>query len=285
MSNNRTFVTVLMATTLLAGGAAFAANQQDHQPAPGAANTPLNTAAKDFGKLSAEGTRANQDIALARVAIFEGRTAQAKTLVNEADAALAKAKGSDAAFVKAHEAAVPDAASKKDSAELGMWLPVDSVISLDEDFSASPVKTKAVAEANEHLRHGDQHAAMEKLKLADVGMSVTQEVLPLQQTISEVHQASSLIDQGKFFEGSQALRKVQMGARFITATYAGGPNGKVTFSEASDLNQTANPKTAANPSATNPSASEPSASGAQAAVSPNGPEPYSAPVPQDPATK
>ena len=155
----------------------------------------------------------------------------------------------------------PGAKPTQDAAQSTLWLPVDGVISLDEDYTASPAKTKAVAEANEHLHKGDRKAAMEKLKLADVGMSIVQEVVPLQQTITDVHQAATLMNAGKYFEGSQALRNIQSSARFEVATYVSGAHGKAVYSKASDLGKS-------------------SPAHASAAVTANGPEPYAAPDPQ-----
>ena len=263
MSNQTTFVAALMATTLLAGGIAAAAEHAEHQ---GAVAAQLTKTEQDFGKLSADGARAYQEMALTRVAIFEGNTGEAKKLVGEAEAALNKAKGDDANFIKADDsvAKAPGAASQ--SASQGKdWLPVNGVISLDEDYTANPTKTNAVAEANEHLRKGYRKAAVEKLKLADVGMSVVQALLPLQQTITNVHQASTLIDQGKFYEGSQELRKVQASARYEVATYIAGSGGKVTYSHMADLK--------------GPQAGQQTATQTPI-VTANGPEPYSAPDPQ-----
>ena len=220
-------------TTLLASGIAVAASEQHQQD--NAASGKLTKTEQDFGKLSADGARAFQDLALTRLAIFEGHADQAKKLAGEADAALNKAKGDEATFIKADSSlSAPPQAAGQSATPAKEWLPVDGVISLDEDYSASPAKAKAVAEANEHLRKGDRKAAIEKLKLADVGMSVVQEILPLRQTIADVHQAATLIDQGKFYEGSQALRKVQASARFDVATYVAGSGGKITYAHMSD---------------------------------------------------
>ena len=233
MSHQTTLLATLMATTLLASSIAVAASEQHQQD--NAASGKLTKTEQDFGKLSADGARAFQDLALTRLAIFEGHADQAKKLAGEADAALNKAKGDEATFIKADSSlSAPPQAAGQSAAPAKEWLPVDGVISLDEDYSASPAKAKAVAEANEHLRKGDRKAAIEKLKLADVGMSVVQEILPLRQTIADVHQAATLIDQGKFYESSQALRKVQASARFDVATYIAGSGGKITYAHMSD---------------------------------------------------
>ena len=207
-------------------------------------------------------------MALTRLAIFDGHPDQAKKLVDEADSALSKAKGDNAVFIKADTALAKAPGSTDQTApQAKQWLPVDGVVTLTEDYSANPAKTKAVAEANEHLRKGDRQAAIEKLKVADVGMSVVQAVLPLQPTIADVHQAATLIDQGKFYEGSQELRKVQASARFDVATYVAGSGGKVTYSHMTDVKSVAAAQHA------------PGQQPANTAMA-NGPEPYNAPDPQ-----
>ena len=48
------------------------------------------------------------------------------------------------------------------------WLPVDASIMIDEDFTASPNKNAAVADANKSLNNSNSATAIEKLKLSGV---------------------------------------------------------------------------------------------------------------------
>ena len=52
------------------------------------------------------------------------------------------------------------------------WLPVDGSITINEDYTAIPAKTAAVADANKSLESGDRKGAMEKLKLADMNVEI-----------------------------------------------------------------------------------------------------------------
>ena len=78
---------VAFATTAILGScAAFAAEKPNaassvnaDQPGAAAQNTNM-----EFAKLSADGRKAFQDVRLARLAIFDGRTDQAKKYVDEA---------------------------------------------------------------------------------------------------------------------------------------------------------------------------------------------------------
>ena len=236
---SKTFIAVLAATTMLGGGAAFAdaqssGQQQATTPPPGHA-----AVVKDFGKLSKDGARAYQDLTLARLAIFDGRADDAKKLVDDADSGFNKAKSDESVFTQAEatmrshsmqkndaSSSSKDASNTQSANDAGAsngsasnnngdvnkpvaWLPVDGAISINEDFTATPAKAKAVQDANKSLAQGDKKGAMEKLKLAAVDTSVTIAVVPLQQTIDDVNQAKQLIDSGKYYEGSQKLRMVQ----------------------------------------------------------------------------
>ncbi len=252
--SSKTMLAALAATTMLAGGAAFAADGTDTS---GATQTPPPGHAavvKDFRKLSADGVRAYQDIALARLAIFDGRTADAKKYVDDADAGFNKAKGDESVFTQAEatmrthmtKAGQGAGSSQQPSSSASAsadgkatnggdvnkpiaWLPVDGTVTINEDYSLQPAKAKAVAEANKSLAQGDRKGAMEKLKLAEVDTAVSLALVPLNQTIGDVDQAKQLIESGKFYEGSQKLRAVQDATVFtiadMPATMAKGQNG------------------------------------------------------------
>jgi hypothetical protein len=174
-------------------------------------------------------------LSLTRLAIYDGRIDDAKKFVTQAVAAFSKAKTDEAVFIKAESALRPpvdkDAAAKKSAASTELadtaktaqmkkpiaWLPVDGSIMIDDDYKAKPAKTAAVADANKSLKGGDRKAALEKLKLADVKVVVIVAVLPLEETINKVGQASALINEGKYYEASQDLRQVQASERFDVA--------------------------------------------------------------------
>ncbi len=237
MSNHKLLV-VLTASTLLATGMAFAANQDGNgQPQ---LSPQQNAADHAFGKLSADGARAYQDITLTRLAIFDGRIDDAKKSIGDADASFAKAKGDESVFTKAEAdlkmpqsgnkaattggTAQHQGASASDAKTPIAWLPVDGTVSINEDYSLDPAKVAAVSDANKSLKAGDSQSAMAKLKLADVNMGVTLAVVPLNQTINDVHQAAGLINDGKYYEASQLLRQAQDGERFDVASVSEKPH-------------------------------------------------------------
>jgi len=247
MKNSRkTFIVALATTALLTAGVEGAAAQQT--PAPQKSMPPQTSAGKDFGKLSADGSTAFQDLTLTRVAIFDGRIDDAKKYVGHAEAAFDKAKTDDAVFTKAEAdlkpptgknapanqtvGAAPSASKSFDGKSEDQmkkpiaWLPVDGAITIDEDYTANPAKKAAVAEANKSLKGGDRSGAMEKLKLADMDIDVTLAVVPMQQTIDDVHQAAGLIDGGKYYEASQLLRQAQDAERYDVTSITAKPPKK-----------------------------------------------------------
>ena len=223
---NKALIVALAATAIATGSVAYAADQPVPTTSPGQTAT-----VKDFGKLSADGARAYQDLTLTRLAIFDGRVNDAKKFINQADQAFTKAKTADSVFMKSEadlrskaaptsakadnasakntESTAPQPANGTDMTKPIAWLPVDGTVSLAEDYTMQPMKSKAIADANKSLEKGDRQGAMDKLKLADVDVDVTTAVVPLKQTINDVHQAAQLVDSGKYYEGSQKLRAVQ----------------------------------------------------------------------------
>ncbi len=247
MTNNRkTFIMALAATTILTvGGEQAIAQQTPAQQKPIPQQTLAN---KDFGKLSADGSNAFQDLTLTRLAIFDGRIDDAKKYIQQAETAFDKAKKDEAVFTKAEAdlkppagknapanqtiGAAPPTGKPADSKSADQmkkpiaWLPVDGAISINEDYTANPAKKGAVAEANKNLKSGDRTKAMETLKLADMDIDVTLAVVPLEQTIDNVHQAAGLINDGKYYEASQLLRQAQDSERFDVTSITAKPSSK-----------------------------------------------------------
>ncbi len=203
-------------TMSLIGSSAMAAGTPAVSPASG-----QQTAIKDFGKLSLDGMEAMRDIRLARLAIFDGKTAKAKTLLTDAQTALGKAKTEDVVFTKSEAELKPGPGAKpaapagtKLSATPITWIPVDGELALGEDYTATPEKAAGVAKANTQIKHGEKTAALDTLKLADIDVYFFEEVAPLDATVSGVDTAAQLVDSAQFYEANQALKSVEDGMRF-----------------------------------------------------------------------
>ncbi len=211
MKISKSIVAALLGTTMLAG--AVQAQQTPAAPAPAA--TQKAEAARDFMKLSVDGGVAFRALHLARLAIFEADPVAAKKLVADARAALAKAKVDSTAFMKAEaELKIPPGMKPAAAGPAVAWLPIDGQLVLGEDFVATPVKAAAVAEANKHLEKGQRKEALEKLRLADVNVSFTMALAPLERTIADVEMAAKFMDEGKYYEANAAMKKAEDGVRY-----------------------------------------------------------------------
>ena len=82
------------------------------------------------------------------------------------------------------------------------WLPVDVSITIDEDFTDSPEKKAALADANKSLSSGDRKGAIDKLKLSGVDIDVVVLAVPLNDTIAKVQQAANMLNDGKYYEAT-----------------------------------------------------------------------------------
>lgn len=236
MTRHSLLAGILVATTAL-GGAAYAA---EHAAPPMTAQAPITESPaqksvdRDVIKLSADGAAAYRDMGSARLALFEVEPSRAKTFIERAQSALAKAKSDDAVFTRAEadlhqptnaKARTETRDTTSDSAEKAVaWLPVDSQLTLGEDFVPTPEKNAAIADADHSLRSGDRKAATETLRLAGINVNTTVAVLPLAKTTEDVQRAAGLIDQGKYYEANAVLKQAEDRMRFDVADLAMVPD-------------------------------------------------------------
>ncbi len=222
---------IAVAAVALIGSSALAADNNTAQP-----DAQQQAAMNDFGKLSHDGARAFQDIRMARLAIFDGNTAKAKSYVDDAQTRMQKARSDDTVFTKAEADLKPQTGTQQKSGQTSQtqantapiaWLPVDGSMTLDEDYIANPQKSQSIDKANEQLKNGSHAEAMKTLKLADIDVDFVVEVAPLNATLSGVDQAAQLIGEGHYFQANQALKKVEDATRFDTETVDAAPNGKM----------------------------------------------------------
>ncbi|AKM03696.1 MULTISPECIES: YfdX family protein [Burkholderia] len=182
-----------------------------------AAVTQAKAVNQDFTKLSHAGNRAMIDVMIARSALFDGHPEAATHLLADAKTAMQAAKSDNSAFMKA-ESTLSDAAgahaNTATSNQATAWLPVGGDMTVLDDFTAQPVKAKAVANANAALKKGDREGAIKALKLADVNVAYTVDVVPLDQTAERIDQASALLNAGKYYEAGVVLHHVQDSQRF-----------------------------------------------------------------------
>jgi hypothetical protein len=210
----------------LVSTSAFAADAPSKSPSPD-----QKAASKDFGKVSTDGMKAFEDLHSARLAIFNGETAKAKTFVESAQTALTKAKADDTVFMKAEADLKPGPGMKQNttagaqpSTTAVSWIPVGGQMTLGEDFVATPDKAAGVAKANTQLKSGEKTNALATLKLAGIDVFFVEEVAPLATTTSGVDKAVQLVDQGHYYEANQALKSVEDGMRIDSEVLSANPD-------------------------------------------------------------
>jgi hypothetical protein len=258
---------VALATTALVSSMAFAA-EQPTKPIPTEQSAKSisseQAAEQDFGKLSADGLKAFRDVRMTRLAIFDARPNDAKKYVDEAQAALEKARMDKAAFKKAESALRPPAGVAQPGGDKAAadtspttWLPVNGALTLSEDLVATPDKAAGLAKANEQLKKGDHKQAMEALKASNIDVTFVMEVAPLDKTITGVASAAQLIQAGKYYEANQALKGVEDGLRFDVAEFT--PDGTKSGSAAKSAPTASPPSPAVTPAPAPKSTPAPSA--------------------------
>ncbi len=252
-NSKRNIIAIFAIAALYSGTLAFAAT--DTNPPPQKLTPQEKAMIKNFSKVSADGSGAFMDMTYTRLAIFDGRIDAAKKYIDKAQMALSKAKTDETRFLKAEAdlnaakntptpktgATTPPTADQQSASnnnqenasnnnqqnpsnnKIVEWLPVDASIIIGEDFSASPEKKAAVADANKSLGNGDRKGAINKLKLSGVDIDVEVLAVPLDDTITKVQQAANMINDGRYYEASQLIKDVQDSARSDVMDFDGTP--------------------------------------------------------------
>lgn len=219
--NKKYLLTAISAALLSTGmittnlSPAFAASESTGAPAPATAQVrnerqdkQAQTAERDLFKVSDDALLSMRDMHSARLAIFNGDTAQARTYV---DAAVTRI---DAAIKDADKYALDIKAPKAEDT----YIPFNASLTVLDTLEPNDAKAKHIAKANEHLHRGEQKQALETLKLGEVDVAVTTELLPVKFARTQIAQAASLIGAGKYYEANLALKAVDDAA--LVQTYA-----------------------------------------------------------------
>jgi hypothetical protein len=185
---------VALVGSLLAGGAALAANKQ-------------SKAAKILDKVSQEGNTAIREVRWARVAIFDGQPQDAAKILDTAR------KNLDTVAKQAPQLMVALKSKEKASGEkpLTGLIPIDAWLVLSEDYVPTPEKEAKIKKANEHLKKGEKAKAIEVLRAADIGVSVTRVLMPLKSTVKNIDKAIALVKEQKYYQANLALKGAQDG--------------------------------------------------------------------------
>lgn len=199
---------------------AFAAGAHAADTGHAGARTSERAAAMEgFGRLSDDGVSAFNDIHLARMEIFDGDTDRAAKLVSDALASLQRAKSQNEAVTKSETdlqgpSPVGSRGRGRGSEPPIAWLPIDAEIVIGQTYKSSAENAAAIVDANKSLDHGEGDKALERLRMAAIDADYVLALAPLDQSISDVEEASRLIAARDFYGASQALRRAEENVRY-----------------------------------------------------------------------
>ncbi len=177
-------------------------------------------------QLSREGFSAVRAIRAARVELFNGSPESVSPLLDSAEASLRSAEKDATPFtVKVSETVnVKSRETATQSQKLDL-IPIDATLALADDYVPTNENIAHIAKANQHIKMGEQPAAMEELRLAAVNLKFTRILMPIEATKKHVDEAIQLLRERKYYEANLALKAVEDGLTVETVTLV-PPAGK-----------------------------------------------------------
>ncbi len=154
-------------------------------------------------KLSNEGFAGMRAVRAARISIFNGKVKRAKEMIATAQKQLRMAAKDAKAFLG------PSSKSGSKVKENEIYIPIDASLGLGEDFVMTDAKKEHIGKANEYFKKGDHANAIEALKLAEIDVSYTRIMLPVQKAIARLDAAASQWEASKFYEANLTLKAIE----------------------------------------------------------------------------
>lgn len=155
---------------------------------------------EDLIKISEDAQITVRNVRGARLAIFNGMTEKAQVYT-------------DAAATRA-EAALKDVDKyaldiKQPITGDDEYVPFNASLAVGEGFEPTEAKMKHIAKANQHLHKGETKQAVEALKVGEIDVALTTELVPLKAAKAHIDDAAKLISTGKYYEANLALKAVE----------------------------------------------------------------------------
>lgn len=176
------------------------------------ASASREAAERALAQLSREGFTAVRAIRAARVALFNGSPESVSPLLDSAAAALRAAEKDATPFsVKVSETVnVKSGETATQSQKLDL-IPIDATLALADDFVPTSEQSAHIAKANQHIKMGEERAAKDELRLAQVNLKYTRILMPIEATKKHVDEAIQLVGERKYYEANLALKAVEDG--------------------------------------------------------------------------
>lgn len=144
--------------------------------------------------------RALQGIPAARLAIFNGAPEDAAILASDIF------KGLEAAQLDAKNTGLE---TSNGDANGDTYVPFDMSMSLAEGFKPTPENAVSIQEANSHIANGNSKQAAEVLKLANIDVTVSAALIPIDASVNHAGDAVDLINKGQFYEANLAMKAIE----------------------------------------------------------------------------
>lgn len=180
---------------------------------------------KILSSVSQESATAMQGVRMARFALFDGRPDAAEKLLDKAMQNFEKVKKEAPKQIVTVESTrkVGDKTVSTDKhTETSDLIPIEASLALGEDFVATPEKSAKLDEANRQMHAGKMSKAIEVLRAADISVSVSRLLMPLDDTMIHVSKARALIKEHEYYEANLALKGAEDGM-IINSAYVVEP--------------------------------------------------------------
>lgn len=89
------------------------------------------------------------------------------------------------------------------------YVPFDVQIALSETFKPDQTNIADLKAAREHIQKGDQKAAAETLRQANIDVKVSAAMVPVDTALQHLGDAVKFIGEKKFYEANLALKAVE----------------------------------------------------------------------------
>lgn len=172
----------------------------------------MNQNEKILDNVSKEGRIAMREIRWARVAMFDGNVEQADDLLKKSRQYLTQVEKQAPELVvtvKTSEKVGGKTVRNEKETVTNDLVPIDAGLTLAEDFVSTPEKQEKIKKANAHLNNKETSKAVQVLKEADIGVSVSRVLMPVKDTIKRVDKAIELVGKQQYYEANLALKAVE----------------------------------------------------------------------------
>lgn len=157
-------------------------------------------AEQDLIKVSEDALATLRNVHGARLAIFNGSPDKAQTYTDAAASRVA------ASMKDVDQYALDVKKPVKDDEE---YVPFNASLAVAETLVPDEAKMKTIAKANEHLHKGETKKAIEVLKLGQIDVALTADLIPLKLAKAHIDDATKLIGEHKYYEANLALKSVE----------------------------------------------------------------------------